>query len=97
MCKRSVAAPSKHFSVLAPTVGNSQRRTEKSGASLERCRAWHWQPTVHRNSRDSCIRFAGRADGKQTLQRFEIDALDNEADPLFVRQQDVSSRWEVSR
>lgn len=37
-------------------------------------------------SRDVGIRFASRADGKQTLQWFEIDALDDEPDPVFVRQ-----------
>jgi hypothetical protein len=40
----------------------------------------------YEGSRDFGIRFASRADGKQTLQWFEIDALDDAADPVFVRE-----------
>jgi serine beta-lactamase-like protein LACTB len=40
----------------------------------------------YEGSRDVGIRFASRADGKQTLQWFEIDALDDAADPVFVRE-----------
>lgn len=40
----------------------------------------------YQRSRDYGIRFATGADGKQTLQWFEVAVLDDEADPVFVKQ-----------